>query len=811
VPPTVAKHPNNLPAQFSTFIGREREVLEVLKLVRQDGIRLVTLTGPGGVGKTRLAMQAASHHLADTFQDGVFFVSLAPITEPTLVTSAIADALDVHEVSGTPLLSTLQAHLRDRAPLLLLDNFEHLVTAAPVVADLLTASTHLKVLVTSRAPLRLRGEYEFAVPPLRLAATDAPPGSEQLLAAEAVRLFEARAQAVATDFAVTRQNLEVVLDICRRLDALPLAIELAAARIKVLPPEALLAHLQRRLSILTGGARDAPVRHHTLRGTIAWSYDLLDQFQQQLFRRLTVFVGDCTLSAVAAVCLDGGDAQEGVVDSVAALVDQSLLQRVESATNEPRFRMLETIREYGLDQLPASGEAEALGHRHAEYFRALAIDAESGLRGAAWESWRRQLDMERENLRAALNWALAWGQADIALGLVGPLWRWFRPNAITEGRRWVQQALVLQGSTVPARALALHALGVLAMQQGEYRVAASAWKESISIWRAIGDRPRLTDALTWIGSIYRPGARAVPALLGEAVSLAREVGDPRRLALALGNFGWQLLQLDQLPAAKSMLAEALPLARVPGDPWELIWVLYASGLLAIREGDTALAQERFSETLELAREARDSMMASLALAASGRAALREGNTVAAVALFREGLGLSHDAGFAIGLAHHLEGIALVCGDLDQLEEAARLLGAAEAAYPLVDVPGLVPYSSLVEHAVTSLRKNLGQLRFAALLADGRVFDRDEAVAEARIAADAANSIPPPLTTAPDSLTRREIEVLRLLAAGHSNPEIATGLVLSVKTVERHLANVYAKIGARSRVEAATYAVTHDLR
>jgi tetratricopeptide (TPR) repeat protein len=314
---------------------------------------------------------------------------------------------------------------------------------------------------------------------------------------------------------------------------------------------------------------------------------------------------------------------------------------------EPRFRLLETIREFGLEQLAAEGEADALLRRHAEYFRALAADAEVGLAGGEWEGWRRRLNTERENLRAALTWAVAWKETDIALGVAGPLWRWFRPDAIAEGRRWVQQALTLKGPPVSARAMALHALGVLAMQQGDYRGAASAWKESISIWRAVDDQPHLIDALSYLGSIYRPGAGAVRALLGEAVALARQLGDPCRLALALGFFGWQLLQLDDLLGVSAMLTEALPLARMPADPWQLIWVLYATGLLAIRQGDTAWAQESFAEALERARAARDHMMAALALAAIGRYWLREGDVDRAAALFREGLVLLRYGGMFV--------------------------------------------------------------------------------------------------------------------------------------------------------------------
>jgi DNA-binding CsgD family transcriptional regulator len=590
----------------------------------------------------------------------------------------------------------------------------------------------------------------------------------------------------------------------------------------VLPPADLLAHLHRGLPILTGGARDLPARQQTLRDTIAWSYQLLEPPQQQLFRRLTVFVGGCTLPAVAAVCFDQNDAPLKVLDELAALIDKSLLQQVESVDTGPRYRLLETTREYGLDQLSASGEAETLRRQHAEYFEALAEDAEGGLAGADWRKWRRQLNAERENLRAALDWAVAWGETEVALRLVGSLWRWFRPDAIAEGRRWSQQALALPAAAAHSRAKALFALGVVAMQQGDYRFAAGAWKESVSIWRASGDVPRLVDTLTYLGSIYRPDARAVPVLLGESIELARQVGDPRRIALALGFLGWQVLQSVGPDASRPMLAEALPLARTPGDPWELIWALYVSGLLAVRDKDAVIACDRFAEALELARETRDNMMASLALAANGRAALQKRDTDRATLQFCDGLRLSADAGFAIGLAYNLEGIALVCRERNQFERAARLLGAAEATYALVDVPGLVPYRWLVEQAVNALRRSLGQDAFAAAHSAGRRLRTEDAIADALGVEVEADDVGPvrqgatirPATlklVAPGGLTPREVDVLHLLAAGRSNPEIAVALVLSVKTVERHLANVYAKIGARSRVDAATYMLNRGLR
>jgi predicted ATPase/DNA-binding CsgD family transcriptional regulator/DNA-binding XRE family transcriptional regulator len=807
--PPLSMTQHKLPIMPGSFVGREQEQVEVLRLVGEQGIRLVTLTGPGGVGKTRLALHVAAQ-LPNHLDDDVVFVSLAPLSDPGLVPAAIAHALDVREVRNIPLLHTLQVYLQSRGVLLLLDNFEHVVAAAPVVGDLLISCARLHVVVTSRAPLHIRGEYELEVLPLRLPASNASSAPAELLETEATRLFYERARARRADFAITRDNALAVAEICRRLDGLPLAIELAAARVRVLPPAALLAHMQRRLPILTGGARDLPSRQQTLRETIAWSYQLLGASEQRLFRRITVFIGGCTLASIATVCLDTGDAPEVLLDLVAALVDQSLLKQVESANTELRYRLLDTIREYGLEQLATSAELETLAQRHAEYFVHLAEDAEAGLAGADWRAWRWQLHAERENLRAALDWAVAWGETDIALRLVGSLWRWFRPDAIAEGRRWIEQALALPGGDVQSRAKALYAFGVVAMQQGEYRVAATAWKDSISTWRGLGDLPRLADALMYLASIYRPDARAVSALLSESIALARQVGEPRRLALALGFLGWQVLQSVGPDAARPPLDEALPLARQPGDPWELIWVLYVSGLLAVREGEEETARVRFDEALDLAREARDNMMAALALAADGRAALHTHDIGGAIMRFRDGLRLGADAGFRIGLAYNLEGIAIVCSECNQLERAARLLGAAERAYALVDVPGLVPYSALVDRANSALRVRLGQDGFAAAQAEGRSLRTEDAIADALSVEIEAQEPGARGHAAPDGLTPREIEVLRLLAAGRTNPEIAAALVISVKTVERHLANVYAKIGARTRVDAATHAVSRGL-
>jgi predicted ATPase len=552
----------------------------VLRLVLEQGIRLVTLTGPGGVGKTRLALHVAAQ-LRSHVDDDLVFVSLAPLSDPGLVPAAIASALDVREVRNIPLLRALQLCLETHGVFLLLDNFEHVVAAAPVVADLLMSCARLHVVVTSRAPLHIRGEYELEVPPLGLPESNASSVPAQLLETDAARLFYERARARRADFAITTDNAVPVAEICRRLDGLPLAIELAAARVSVLSPAALLAHLQRRLPILTGGARDLPSRQQTLRETIAWSYQLLGTSEQQLFRRLTVFVGGCTLASIAAVSADNGNAPDVLLDVLAALVDQSY-------SNRWRARTRSRVTAYSIRfaNMAWSSLQQAANWRRWRSGTPSTSFIWRRMPRQAWQvqtgAWRWQLNAERENLRAALDWAVAWGETDIALRLVGSLWQWFRPNAIAEGRRWIEQALALPGGAVQSRAKALYAFGVVAMQQGDYRAAATAWKDSISIWRALGDLPRLGDTLMYLAAIYRPEARAVSALLGESIALARQVGEPRRLALALGFLGWQVLQSVGPDAARPPLAEALPLARQPGDPWELIWVLYVSGPLRAR-------------------------------------------------------------------------------------------------------------------------------------------------------------------------------------------------------------------------------------
>ncbi|MFL5802155.1 MAG: ATP-binding protein [Roseiflexaceae bacterium] len=415
---TVSTLRTNLPAQTTALVGRERELSAVMNLLERPDVRLVTLTGPGGIGKTRLGLQVAAS-LLDTFADGAYIVNLAPVSDPTLVAATIAQSLGMQEIDGQALLERLKAYFRDKYLLLLLDNFEQILAAAPLITELLIAAARLKVLVTSRAVLHLSGEHEFAVPPLELPEPAHLPALNQLTEYEALQLFEARAQAVKTDFVVTSANAPELAKICYQLDGLPLAIELAAARIKLLSPEGLLARLGSRLALLTGGPQDLPARQQTLRNTLDWSYNLLTVGEQILFRRSAVFVGGCTLEAIESVCNVAVGLGDNVLDGVAALVDKSLLRREEGVDGAPRFTMLETSREYALERLAAAEEGDALRRRHAAYYFAFAQTAKPALTGPHQRMWLDRLEQEHDNLRAAIQWALEQPEAEIALLFCG--------------------------------------------------------------------------------------------------------------------------------------------------------------------------------------------------------------------------------------------------------------------------------------------------------------------------------------------------------------------------------------------------------
>jgi predicted ATPase len=702
---TLESRPNNLPVQFTPFIGREQEVTTVQHLLQRQGVRLLTLTGPGGTGKTRLGLQVAAE-LSEVFPAGVFFVNLAPISDPELVVPTIAHTLDLVEVADQSLLGLLKAFLREKQLLLLLDNFEQVVSAAVQVADLLAACPKLKVLVTSREVLHVRGEQEFAVPPLSLPDPKRLPDLVALSKYEAVALFIQRAQAVKPEFQVTNANAPAVAEICVRLDGLPLAIELAAARIKVLPPQALLARLGQRLTVLTSGAQDVPARQQTLRNTIAWSYKLLDVHEQRLFRRLSIFVGGCTLEAAEAVCAppdDGdnachpersegsgstngeilrcaqddshdttqvrdGDATRSVLDGAASLVDKSLLRQSEQEGEEPRLVMLETIREYGLEALAASRELEGARRSHAAYYLALAEEGKPEPWGKPQAAWLQRLEQEHDNVRAALQWLVEQGETregahtmELALRLGGALGSFWQVGGhASEGRIFLERALARsEGVTAPVRAKALDDAGWLAIYQSDYDRAEVLGEESLALYRELGDTAGIADALDLLGWLAkeRGNHTAASALYGEALALWREAGNKTGIAWALHGLAYVTMYQGESVHAQALAQELLALSREIGDQDFISRAYRLLGQLALRHGDEATAHELFEESLAISKEIGNKPSTAYSHSLLGQLALQRGDETTAHELFEESLVIHRAVGDRHGAAKSLSYLA----------------------------------------------------------------------------------------------------------------------------------------------------------
>ncbi len=772
---TLDSRSDSLPVQPTPLIGREHEVATIGQLLHREDVRLVTLTGPGGTGKTRLGIEVASE-LRDVFVEGVFFVSLAPINDPMLVMPTIAQALGIRDRAEQPLSARLAEMLYQRRVLLLLDNFEQVVGAAAQVADLLTSCPSLKVLVTSREVLHVRAEHEFAVPPLELPDPAHISELAALARAPSVALFLQRAQAVKPEFQLTTTNAGAVAEICVRLDGLPLAIELAAARMKLLSPQALLARLGRRLAMLTGGARDVPTRQQTLRNTIEWSYQLLNTWEQRLFRRLSIFAGGCTLQAAEAVCTAPDEEVGQVLDGVASLVDKSLLQRMEQtgeASEESRLLMLETIREYGLEALTASGEGAVARQAHADYFLQLAEEAELALKGPLLVAWLERLERENDNLRAALQWALEGGRAEMALRLGIALERvWVVRGHRNEGLAFLERALAgSAGVATGMRAKALLAAARLAFSQSNYDRGEVLAQESLALFRELGDRRGIALALDRLGmAAWRRGDfTAAGVLMEEDLALFREVGDQDRIAWSLFTLGLLNNKQGEYTRACNLLEESLTLFRELGNKrgiaasltqlggtffvsqgnQAMIYPLLEEGLaldrevgdkegmavsslllgwVALKQGDVAAARTRVEESLVLYREMehREGMAESLSLL--GRVEATRGDHAFARALYEESLAMAQEIGDKELIASGLEGLASVVGLQGEPAWAARLWGSAKALREAIGAPLQPIERADYEHTVAAVRGHLGEEAFVSAWAEGRTMTAEQVLA-----------------------------------------------------------------------------------
>ncbi|MGC2170138.1 MAG: protein kinase [Candidatus Sulfotelmatobacter sp.] len=705
--------PSNLPVQRTGFVGREKEVAAAKELLLRQDVRMVTVTGPGGIGKTRLAVQVASG-LVERFPGGTYFVPLASLSDPGLIAFVIVQTLGIREAGGQSPLEILKGNLQDSlcAPmLLLLDNFEHLVQAALTVAELLSASPNLKVLVTSRAALHVSGEHEFPVSPLALPDSRFKLSVEILSQCPAVALFVQRARAVKPDFELTRENAATVAEICARLDGLPLAIELAASRVKVLSPSLMLTRLASRLQLLTGGARDMPRRQQTLRAAIDWSYDLLTAAEQKLFRRLSVFVGGCTLESAEAVCNPKGDLDLDLLDGMASLVDKSLVQEVEPSQGESRFMMLETIREYALEKLEASGEEGLTKRAHAAYCLVLAEEEPTGQCGAEGMEWSERFAREHENFRAGLQWLTETGDAEWGLRLGTALFRfWEIREYLAEGRDQLDKLLKLAGAAGPTkgRARALFAAGVLAGEQGDYASADKLINESQDIALQLGDKEGVAVSLNALAVFARDRSDVARAhILFEAtLGLWRELGDQKAIARALSNLANVLKLQGDYDRARSLHAECLSIFQGLGDRTGVAWSLNYQGDIARDHGDTAAARTLYEQGLGIFRELSDRWGIAGTLADLGSLAREQGNYSSARSLYGESVKLFQELDHKRGVARLLECSACLAATQLDAERSLRLAGAAAALRQNIGAPLTPAEQAKLEASLHAARKAL---------------------------------------------------------------------------------------------------------
>src|SRR5215213_6584953 len=877
-----------MPVSRDAFLGREQETRDLLKLLARPDLACLTVLGPGGVGKTRLMTQVAeqlAHDRREPFPDGIWFVPLATVTDPNRVPMAVAHVLDL-ELGDEPASATVVEFLRERETLLILDNLEQVIEAAPFVAEIAAECCDVKIVVTSRRPLRINGEQEYILAPLPLPDVDGGQSTDALEENPAVALFIQRARKVNPHIQFDERALAQIAEICRALDGLPLAIELAGARTKALSPSALVTQLGNRLRVLTGGPRDAPSRQQTLRSAIAWSYDILRPEEQRLFRHLAVFTGSFSLSMVEA--LEGRQGERGkdgqestsphpltpsppLLDLISNLVDHSLTQAVETDLDDPRWRMLQTIQEFSRESLAAAGEEQPLCRAHAVVVADLAARAEVGFYGKDQADWLKRLTAEEANIRAALEWSLVHDERELSLRIAGSIWRfWSLRHAGNEGRRWLARALAAPGDVSQfALGIGYRGTGCLAEDVGDYETAERSHRQALAVWEELGDQQRRARSLDDLGNVAHDQGdfpRAIE-LHNQAYEVAKAAGDRRFMASARANLGsayflqgnivaardeWQgvldsntiddpvsramvmnnlaaaCLQLGDLDQARSILENALVIHQELGTLTTRADVYVNLSDVATRQGERERARVLFEQGIELYRLAEDPKGLHSAYFNLGIVQIDAGDPRAALTSFEEALRFADRATNRMGIADGIDRIASLAIGTNLAESAAALAGAAQAIRDRAGAPGIPAHHAFAAQLHKELRNALSVTTYEAAFAEGRELSPRQATARAfelsarladteRVAVNVQPAAVAPPQVAPSEagtnpfrLTKREIEVLRLLSEGRTDREIAAALFISPRTANSHVTNIFGKMGVDSRAAAVAAAFRKHL-
>ncbi len=832
---TIDNLPNNLPTQLTSFVGREKELADVRMLLHNA--RLLTLIGPGGTGKTRLSIQAASE-LLDQYPDGVWFVELAPILDSLLLPRATAIVIGLRDEPQRPVIDMLCDYLRAKQMLIILDNCEHLVDACARMADsILHAAPDTRFLTSSREALGIGGEVTYRVPSLGLPDISHLPSLESLSQYESVKLFIDRATAAVSSFTVTNENAPALAQVCHHLDGIPLAIELAAAKIRVLSVDQIAKRLDDRFRLLTGGSRTALDRHQTLRAAIDWSYNLLSRTEQAVFQSLSVFVGGWTIEAAEFVCEGRSVKSEDVLNLLEQLVNKSLVI-TEEVVHEARYHMLETIRQYANEKLQESGEAERVQERHVAFFLHFAEEAERKSQGAEQLIWLRRLDAEYDNLREALSRCCTYQSSEqelqarmseSGLRLAGALWHfWEIRGYLTEARNWLERALSKSvGVPLSVRAKGLSGLGTIAYDQGDMPQALKCHQEALEIYEKLGDRMGIAFTLNNLGAhADRHGAyQQATEYYEKSLAVYENLGDSRWITMTLNNLGVTARNLGDQSRAADFYEQSLRIARQMGENRLIAVLLLNLGELAhdLRNQEQAIA--RLEEALPLFQELGDRLQRTVIMRFLGDIARAQGNLVQAIDRFRESLKLCRELGDKHGLAQSLLGLAKVVGAGGDPQSAALLFSAADALRRAID-EGLPPTEQTAyDQDLTAVRGALGDTVFTQAWATGQSMSLEQAMelAESQpIPTKALTGLQPEPGSAHllsqneaakqkyGGLTTREREVAAQIAQGKSNQAIAAELFVGLKTVEAHVTRILSKLGFSSRAQIAGWAVSKGL-